>query len=44
MLENSQVAYRFDVVEVLLKNGAVSEVRHIRNSFNRTILRRRPAR
>ena len=41
LLENSQVAYRFDVVEVLLKNGEVSEVRHIRNSFNRTMLRGR---
>jgi putative endonuclease len=42
MLENSQVAYRFDIVEVLLQDGAVTEVRHIRNSFNRTMLRRRP--
>ena len=41
LLENSQVAYRFDVVEVLLKEGEVSEVRHIRNSFNRTMLVRR---
>jgi putative endonuclease len=41
LLENPQVAYRFDVVEVLLKDGAVDEVRHIRNSFNRTMLARR---
>jgi putative endonuclease len=38
LLENPRVAYRFDVIEVLLKDGEVSEVRHIRNCFNRTML------
>jgi putative endonuclease len=41
LLENPQVPYRFDVVEVLLKDGVVDEVRHIRNGFNRTMLSRR---
>ena len=40
LLENPQVAYRFDVIEVILKDGEVSDVRHIRNSFNRTMLGR----
>jgi putative endonuclease len=34
LLENPQVRYRFDVIEVLLENGSVREVRHIENSFN----------
>ena len=41
MLEDGQIPYRFDVVEVLLVEGAVSEIRHNRNSFNSTMLRRR---
>jgi len=39
LLKNPQVAYRFDVIEVILKNGEVSDVRHIQNSFNRAMLR-----
>ena len=41
LLKNPLVAYRYDVVEVLLVNGAVSEVRHNVNSFNSTMVRRR---
>ncbi len=44
LLDNSQVAYRFDIIEVLLKDGVVSEVRHLQNSFNRTMVARRPRR
>jgi putative endonuclease len=44
MLEDSQVVYRFDVVEVLLKDGKVSDVRHLRNSFNRAMIRHRQVR
>lgn len=32
-LKNPQVKIRFDIVEVLLKDGAVSEVRHLSNTF-----------
>jgi putative endonuclease len=33
LLRNPQVKVRFDIVEVLLDNGAVREVRHLPNSF-----------
>lgn len=33
-LKNPQVKIRFDVVEVLLSNGAVREVRHLPNTFH----------
>ena len=39
--DGDAVAYRFDVVEVLLMNGEVSEVRHNRNSFHSKMLKRR---
>lgn len=32
-LPNPYVKYRYDIVEVLLDNGAVREVRHIPNAF-----------
>jgi putative endonuclease len=42
MLKDGEaVAYRFDVVEVLLVNGEVSELRHNRNSFHSKMLKRR---
>ena len=41
LLKNPLVAYRYDVVEVLLVDGAVSEVRHNVNSFNSTMVRNR---
>jgi putative endonuclease len=34
MLKNPEVKIRFDIVEVLLKDGAVSEIRHLPNTFN----------
>jgi putative endonuclease len=33
LLKNPQVKLRFDIVEVLLDDGAVREVRHLPNSF-----------
>jgi putative endonuclease len=33
LLKNPPVKIRFDIVEVLLKDGAVQEVRHLPNSF-----------
>jgi putative endonuclease len=33
LLKNPQVKLRFDIVEVLLENGAVREVRHLPNTF-----------
>lgn len=33
LLKNPQVKVRFDIVEVLLQNGAVHEVRHLPNTF-----------
>ena len=33
LLKNPPVKFRFDIVEVLLHNGAVAEVRHLPNSF-----------
>ncbi len=32
-LKNPQVKFRFDIVEVLLRDGEVSEVRHLPNAF-----------
>jgi putative endonuclease len=32
-LKNPQVKFRFDIVEVLLAGGAVSEIRHLPNTF-----------
>ena len=34
LLKNPEVKMRFDIVEVLLKDGAVTEVRHLPNTFN----------
>ncbi|MCU0783071.1 MAG: YraN family protein [Verrucomicrobia bacterium] len=33
LLKNPQVKIRFDIVEILLADGAVREVRHLPNSF-----------
>jgi len=33
LLKNPEVKFRFDIVEVLLEEGAVREVRHLANSF-----------
>jgi putative endonuclease len=41
LLDNPQVAYRFDIIEVLLNDGVVREVRHIENAFDRTMLQPR---
>src|SRR5688572_7788553 len=38
LLGNPNVAYRFDVIEVLLENEEVTEIRHLENSFDRTSL------
>ena len=32
-LKNPEVKFRFDIVEVLLRDGAVCEVRHLPNTF-----------
>ncbi len=32
-LKNPEVKFRFDIVEVMLRDGAVCEVRHLPNSF-----------
>ena len=32
-LKNPEVKFRFDIVEVLLRDGEVCEVRHLPNSF-----------
>jgi putative endonuclease len=34
LLKNPQVKIRFDIVEVLLSDGAVREVRHLPNTFS----------
>ena len=34
MLRNPEVKIRFDIVEVLLKNGRVAQVRHLPNTFS----------
>jgi putative endonuclease len=33
LLKNPQVKFRFDIVEVLLRDGEVREVRHLPNAF-----------
>ena len=33
LLKNPPVKFRFDIVEVLLENGAVREIRHLPNTF-----------
>ncbi len=33
LLKNPRVKFRFDIVEVLLRDGAVREVRHLPNAF-----------
>ncbi len=39
LLDNPPVAYRFDVVEVVLDGEEVREMRHIENSFNSSMIR-----
>jgi putative endonuclease len=39
-LPNPYVKYRYDIVEVLLENGEVREVRHITNAFNENLQKR----
>ncbi len=34
LLKNPEVKFRFDIVEVLLRDGEVREVRHLPNSFS----------
>ena len=34
LLKNPQVKFRFDIVEVLLRDGEVREVRHLPNTFS----------
>jgi len=34
LLKTPRIKFRFDIVEVLLANGAISEVRHLPNAFN----------
>jgi putative endonuclease len=36
LLRNPKVKFRFDIVEVLLKNGSVDEIRHLPNTFTLT--------
>ena len=36
MLPDPNVKFRFDIVEVLLKDGEVFEIRHLPNAFNLT--------
>ena len=33
LIKNPKVKFRFDIVEVLLRDGAVTEVRHLPNAF-----------
>jgi putative endonuclease len=39
-LPNPYVKYRYDIVEVLLENGEVREVRHIPNAFTENLRKR----
>ena len=39
-LSNSETKFRFDIIEVLLRDGAVSEVRHLPNAFPLTRTKR----
>jgi putative endonuclease len=34
LLKNPEVKFRFDIVEVLLRDGAVREIRHLPNTFS----------
>lgn len=34
LLKNPAIKFRFDIVEVLLEDGAVRQVRHLPNTFN----------
>ena len=34
LLKNPEIKFRFDIVEVLLQNGQVREIRHLPNTFN----------
>ncbi len=36
LLKNPEVKFRFDIVEVLLRDGAVGEIRHLPNAFGLT--------
>ena len=36
LLKNPEVKFRFDIVEVLMERGAVSEIRHLTSAFNLT--------
>ena len=36
LLKNPEVKIRFDIVEVLLSDGALREIRHLPNTFNLT--------
>ena len=40
-LGNPETKFRFDIIEVLLRDGAVSEVRHLPNAFPLTRPKRR---
>jgi putative endonuclease len=44
LLDNPQVPYRFDVVEVLVEDDTIREIRHIEKSFDSTMLRPRSRR
>ncbi|MGZ4964663.1 MAG: YraN family protein [Limisphaerales bacterium] len=33
LLRNPQIKFRFDIVEVLLDDGVISEIRHLPNTF-----------
>lgn len=39
LLDNPPVPYRFDIIEVLLDGEQIREIRHIKNSFNSTMIR-----
>ena len=39
-LSNPETKFRFDIIEVLLRDGAVSEVRHLPNAFPLTRTKR----
>ena len=40
LLPNPYVKYRFDIVEVLLKDGRADEIRHLPTAFNEDLQRR----
>jgi putative endonuclease len=41
LLGNPDVAWRFDVMEVLIDGESINEIRHLENCFNRSMLRPR---